>query len=152
MISMDSTIARMKLRLSSFIISCFRALLSPPLSVPRPPTVGWRPVGRPVQRRHGTLDIFHQKKKGPTGGCRAADEHIVSSGPQSRGTVAPDRLPETPPDAIAQHRRAKLPRHREADPRRSVVIAPSRLDDDAFPRPRMCTPRLQEVLAALDSL
>ena len=92
--------------------SCRGSRCAPP--VPFPPPLPPRHQARCVQC--GTSVFPHHLAERAASGL-PADQHIVVAGRDrsAGGRRQPNDLPQAPPHAVAFHRIADLPRHREAD-------------------------------------
>jgi hypothetical protein len=68
-----------------------------------------------------------------------ADQHVVTTGRQSFRGRSPHNIAKAAAHAVTFHRAADLPGHRETDPRRPLIAALARLQDERRPgylRPR----------------
>ncbi len=107
---------------------------------------------KPAERR---IEFLHHLAE--RGGERSppADQHIVVAGTQSArpgGRRQPNDLPQAPPHAVAFHRIADLPRHREADADRPFLGAPPRLQHEPATGSAIAVGRGSKIAAASEPL
>src|SRR5215208_2225360 len=102
-----------------------------------------------VDCRDNVVDQFCER---PPRCGRPADDHIIMPCPKTTRRTDSHCLLEAPSNAVALNRSAELARHREADPRRFVVLAAFNLHDGSLHSPRPPARHGQEILPSEEAL
>ena len=75
------------------------------------------------------VEVPHHVAEGQSERRPPANQHVIVAGAKLNAGGEPHHLAQPALDAVALDRIADLPRHREADPRRTGFVAPPRLED-----------------------